>query len=128
MRSLAVAEGMDASPPYAKGALARELRGILGDLAAAEVNDANLSLLEGLKLCFDRHGGKALAALDDVSLRELEAVAEKLTRRRDGLREFGIVFSDAARARRGGAGPSTKPSQRRLRKPRHPSGSTCARL
>jgi hypothetical protein len=44
---------------------------------------------------------KALAALDVISLRELEAVAEKLTRRRDGLREFGCVFGDAARARRG---------------------------
>lgn len=48
--ALAVAEGMDASPPYAKGTLARELRGILGDLAEAEVTDANLGLLEGLKL------------------------------------------------------------------------------
>jgi hypothetical protein len=49
----------------------------------------------------ERHMAKALAALDDVSLRELEVVAEKLSRRRDGLREFGCVFGDAARARRG---------------------------
>jgi hypothetical protein len=44
---------------------------------------------------------KALAALEDVSLRELEAVAEKLSRRRDGLRNFGLVFGDVAQAHRG---------------------------
>lgn len=52
----------------------------------------------------DRHVEMALAALDDVSLRELEAVAEKLTRRRDGLREFGIVLGDVASGRRGAFG------------------------
>jgi len=50
---------------------------------------------------YERHMARALAALDDVSLRALEVVAEKLTRRVDGLREFGCVFGDAARARRG---------------------------
>jgi hypothetical protein len=43
--ALALAEGMDASPAYAKGKLARELREVL-----AELSPANLSLLEGVEL------------------------------------------------------------------------------
>jgi hypothetical protein len=43
--ALALAEAMDADPGYAKGKIAHELRGILGDLAEAEVSPANLSLL-----------------------------------------------------------------------------------
>jgi hypothetical protein len=46
--AIALAEGMDASPPYAKGKLARELREILAELAKAELSPANLSLLEGV--------------------------------------------------------------------------------
>jgi hypothetical protein len=41
---------MDASPPYAKGKLAHELREILEALAKAELAPANLSLLEGVEL------------------------------------------------------------------------------
>jgi hypothetical protein len=48
--ALALAEGMDTSPPYAKGKLARELREILAELAKAELSPANLSLLEGVEL------------------------------------------------------------------------------
>lgn len=48
--ALALAEGMDASPPYAKGKLARELREALTVLAKAEVAPANLSLLRGVEL------------------------------------------------------------------------------
>jgi hypothetical protein len=48
--ALALAEGMDASPAYAKGKLARELREILAELAKAELSPANLSLLEGVDL------------------------------------------------------------------------------
>jgi hypothetical protein len=40
---------MDASPPYAKGKLARELREILEVLAKAELSPANLALLEGIE-------------------------------------------------------------------------------
>jgi hypothetical protein len=36
--ALALAEGMDASPPYAKGKLARELREVLTRLEQAEVS------------------------------------------------------------------------------------------
>ena len=43
--ALSVADGMDASPPYAKGRLARELRDIIAELAEAELSPANLSLL-----------------------------------------------------------------------------------
>ena len=46
---------------------------------------------------------KALASLDDVSARELEAVAEKFVRPRDGLREFGFVFSAVCDERSGHA-------------------------
>jgi hypothetical protein len=48
--ALALAEGMDASPAYAKGKLARELREVLAELAKAELAPANLSLLEGVDL------------------------------------------------------------------------------
>ena len=48
--ALALAEGVDASPAYAKGKLARELREILVELAKAELSPANLSLLEGVDL------------------------------------------------------------------------------
>jgi hypothetical protein len=48
--ALALAEGMDASPPYAKGKLARELREVLSVLAEAEVSPANLALLQGVDL------------------------------------------------------------------------------
>jgi hypothetical protein len=48
--ALALAEGMDASPAYAKGKLARELREILAELQKAELSPANLSLLEGVEL------------------------------------------------------------------------------
>jgi hypothetical protein len=48
--ALALAEGMDASPAYAKGKLARELREILARLEEAELAPANLGLLEGVEL------------------------------------------------------------------------------
>jgi hypothetical protein len=48
--ALALAEGMDASPPYAKGKLARELREVLSVLAQAEISPANLALLQGVEL------------------------------------------------------------------------------
>jgi hypothetical protein len=48
--ALALAEGMDASPPYAKGKLARELREVLTELAKAELAPANLELLQGIEL------------------------------------------------------------------------------
>ena len=48
--ALALAEGMDASPAYAKGKLARELREVIVELSKAELSPANLSLLEGVEL------------------------------------------------------------------------------
>ena len=48
--ALALAEGMDDSPAYAKGKLARELREVLAELAKAELSPANLSLFEGVEL------------------------------------------------------------------------------
>jgi hypothetical protein len=48
--ALALAEGMDASPAYAKGKIARELREVLAELAKAELAPVNLTLLEGIKL------------------------------------------------------------------------------
>lgn len=42
--------GHDASPPYVKGRLSRELRGFVGELKEAELAPANLSLLEGVEL------------------------------------------------------------------------------
>ena len=41
-------------------------------------------------------------------MRELEVTAEKLARRRDGFREFGFVFSDAAGERQGQSWKSSR--------------------
>jgi hypothetical protein len=48
--ALALAEGIDASPGYAKGKLARELREVLTELAKAELAPANVGLLAGVDL------------------------------------------------------------------------------
>jgi hypothetical protein len=83
---------------------------------------------------------KALATLEHLSARELEVTGEKLARRRDGLRAFGLVFADVARTRRGGSvdnarfqlvkrrlPASTSASPNRSKMPRRPSGRMCAR-
>jgi hypothetical protein len=41
---------MEAAPPYARGKIARELREVVNQLADAELNPTNLSLLEGVEL------------------------------------------------------------------------------
>jgi hypothetical protein len=48
--ALSLAESMEAAPPYARGKIARELREVVNQLAEAELNPANLSLLEGVEL------------------------------------------------------------------------------
>jgi hypothetical protein len=48
--SITLAEGIESAPLYAQAKIARELREILGELSEAEVSEANLTLLEGLKL------------------------------------------------------------------------------
>jgi hypothetical protein len=50
----------------------------------------------------DKHLHEAFASLDDLSVRELEATAEALERRRDGLGKFAGIFRDVAYAREGG--------------------------
>ena len=50
----------------------------------------------------DRHLAEALASLEAVPVREPEAIAEALERRRDGLRGFAGIFRDVAHAREGG--------------------------
>ena len=50
----------------------------------------------------DRHLAEALASLEAVPVRELEATAEALEHRRDGLRGFAGIFRDVAHARVGG--------------------------
>lgn len=47
--AIALAQGMDSSPPYAKGKLAHELREILTELAKAELSPENLTLLAGIE-------------------------------------------------------------------------------
>ena len=47
--AIALAEAMDASPAYAKGKLARELREVLTELAKAELSPENLALLAGIE-------------------------------------------------------------------------------
>jgi hypothetical protein len=48
--SLALAESMDAAPPYAKGRIAHELREILVELSKTELAPGNLDLLQGIDL------------------------------------------------------------------------------
>jgi hypothetical protein len=47
--ALSLAEGMDDSPAYARGKLARELREVIAELTKAELSPANLELLEGIE-------------------------------------------------------------------------------
>jgi hypothetical protein len=47
---------------------------------------------------------RALAALDDVSIRQLEVAGERLTERKGALHAFGQVFLDVANQRQGGFG------------------------
>ena len=54
-----------------------------------------------MSTAYDKHVEQALAALEDLSARELEATAAKLVNRRDGWREFGLFFSALADERRG---------------------------
>jgi len=56
----------------------------------------------------ETHIDKALAELESLSDRELEATAEKLSRRRDGLRPFGFVFSGALGERKGQSWKSSR--------------------
>jgi hypothetical protein len=50
----------------------------------------------------DEHIAAAFASLDDLTVRELEATAEVLEHRRDGLRAFAGIFRNVAGAREGG--------------------------
>ena len=50
----------------------------------------------------DEHLDKAFASLDDVPVRELEATAEALERRKDCLGDFASIFRNVADARQGG--------------------------
>jgi hypothetical protein len=53
----------------------------------------------------DEHLGRAFASLADVSLRELEATAELLGRRRGVMYGFASVFRGVAYARKDGSDP-----------------------
>lgn len=48
--AIALADGMEEAPLYARAKFAHELRGIVADLAEAEVSPANLKLLRGIDL------------------------------------------------------------------------------
>jgi hypothetical protein len=51
-----------------------------------------------------KHIARALAALDDVSIRQLEVAGERLRERKGALHAFGQVFLDVANQRQGGFG------------------------
>jgi hypothetical protein len=51
----------------------------------------------------ERHLDDAFAALNAVSVRELEATAELLERRRDGLGKYASIFRNVAWARQNGS-------------------------
>ena len=65
---------------------------------------ADLSLLEAptYDRSIDDHLDKAIASLDDLTVRELEATSEALERRKDGLEKFASIFRQVAHAREGG--------------------------
>jgi hypothetical protein len=52
----------------------------------------------------DEYLDRALASLDDLTVRELEATAQALERRKDDLRDFASIFRNVAQARGGGWG------------------------
>ena len=52
----------------------------------------------------DEHLDKALASLNDLTVRELEATSDALERRKDGLGKFASTFPQVAHAREGGWG------------------------
>jgi hypothetical protein len=54
----------------------------------------------------ERHLDNAFAALNAVSVRELEATAELLERRRDGLRKYASIFREVAWRRQDGSEPT----------------------
>lgn len=53
----------------------------------------------------DEHLERAFASLDEVSVRELEATAKLLERRRDLLGDFSSVFREVAWARENDSDP-----------------------
>jgi len=103
--AIALAENLEAAPLYSQAKFARELREIMAELRDAETNLRNLELLEGLVVS-DKLVLKALASLNDMSVRQLEVAGERLMERRDTLHQFGQVFLDAANERDGGFGQS----------------------
>ena len=46
----------------------------------------------------DEHLDRAIAALDDLTVRELDATSEALERRKDGLGKFASIFRNVADA------------------------------
>jgi hypothetical protein len=51
-----------------------------------------------------KHIARALAALDDVSIRQLKVAGERPVERKGALHAFGQVFLDVANQRQGGFG------------------------
>ena len=101
--ALALAEGMDASPEYANGKLARELHEELAVLAKAELSPPTEPPQgrRAMSDAVDKHLDKAFASLDGLTVRELEATAEALSARRHPLHEFSSIFRRVADAREG---------------------------
>jgi hypothetical protein len=56
---------------------------------------------QALSKTFQKHVERALVALEELSIRELEATADTLRRPRHGLQSFGRVFSAVASKRDG---------------------------
>ena len=54
----------------------------------------------------DKQIARALTALNDVSIRQLEVAGERLMDWRGALEKFGRVFMDVANEREGGLGQS----------------------
>jgi hypothetical protein len=106
--SLALAESMDAAPPYAKGRIAHELRQIPRRTLEGRARPGQPGLAPGhravkkSKATVDEHLDAAFASLDDLTIRQLEATSEAMGSRRHPLFDFSSIFREAAHAREGG--------------------------
>jgi hypothetical protein len=103
--AIALAEDMENAPGYAKTKFVHELRGILADLREAETKPEKPRPARGaeaLSKALEKHVERALAALEEISIRELEATADALRLPRGGPQlEFASVFRAAAENREG---------------------------
>jgi hypothetical protein len=92
-----------ASPAYAKGKLARELREVMAEFAKASSRPPTSACSRASAVSeVDEHLDETIASLEDFTVRELEATSEAIGSRRHPLHDFASIFRGVASARDGG--------------------------